>query len=427
MYRLVQLISAIGSINKRKITAMNSSFQLQPNPFRFLLYTEWFMLACCGMLAVLETLEQPNHPPIQHFLVLILLGVMGLRLPSGSTWIKVLYTAVEFGLIIYGTALGYLHIMPSLYLLVVIRSCFLFASFGPWLVAGLSFILYLRNQAQYLLGMDGLMLNATRQQSLWMHQAGEILTFGLALFFVVRLVKTALVDRKMQEQLAGTNEQLQQYALQVEDLAAVRERNRIARDIHDSLGHALTALNVQLQTAGKLWNKDLDQSRSFLTQAQRLGELAIKEVRQSVGALRADARQEEPLEAAIESLVEDFRQGTGIAISTNMTLTTVPSPQAIKVIYRIVQEALTNICKHAQATKVNIQLSARPDQVCLTIKDNGRGFQLNSNPAGFGLHSMRERVAALKGDLHLVTAPGAGCCITVELPLQEISVQEVYV
>ncbi len=406
---------------------MNSSFQLQPNPFRFLLYTEWFMLACCGMLAVLETLQQPNHPPIQHFLILILLGVMGLRLPSSSTWIKVLYTAIEFGLIIYGTALGYLHIMPSLYLLVVIRSCFLFKSFGPWVVAGLAFILYLKNQAQYLQGMDGLMLNATRQQSVWMHQLGEILTFGLALFFVVRLVKTSLVDRKMREELATTNEQLQQYALQVEDLAAVRERNRIARDIHDSLGHALTALNVQLQTAGKLWNNDLNQSRSFLTQAQRLGELAIKEVRQSVGALRADAREEEPLEGAIESLVKDFRQGTGISISTHMTLNAVPSPQVIKVIYRIVQEALTNICKHAQATRVNIQLRASPDQVCLTIEDNGRGFRLNSNPTGFGLHSMRERVTALKGDLQLVTAPGAGCRITVELPLQDISAREVCV
>lgn len=406
---------------------MNSPFQLQPNPFRFLLYTEWFMLACCGMLAVLETLQQPNHPPIQHFLVLILLGVMGLRLPSGSTWVKVLYTVVEFGLILYGTALGYLHVMPSLYLLVVIRSCFLFESFGPWLVAGLSFILYLKNQAQYLLGMDGLILNATRQQSLWMHQLGEILTFGLALFFVVRLVKTSLADRKMREELAVSHEQLQQYALQVEDLAAVRERNRIARDIHDSLGHALTALNVQLQTAGKLWHNDLDQSRSFLTRAQRLGELAIKEVRQSVGALRADARQEEPLEEAIESLVKDFRQGTGISISTQMTLDTVPSPQVIKVIYRIVQEALTNICKHAQATKVNIQLSANPEQVCLVIKDNGRGFRMHSDPTGFGLHSMRERVTALKGDLHLVTAPGAGCRITVELPLQDISAREVCV
>jgi signal transduction histidine kinase len=406
---------------------MNSSFQLQPNPFRFLLYTEWFMLACCGMLAVLETLQQPDHPPVQHFLILILLGIMGLRLPSGSTWVKVLYTTAEFGLILYGTALGYLHIMPSLYLLVVIRSCFLFESFGPWLVAGLSFVLYLKHQAQYLQGMGGLMLNATRQQSLWMHQLGEILTFGLALFFVVRMVKTSLADRKIREQLTFSHERMRQYALQVEDLAAVRERNRIARDIHDSLGHALTALNVQLQTAGKLWHNDLHQSRSFLTQAQRLGELAIKEVRQSVGALRADARAEEPLEEAIESLVKDFRQGTGIAVSTQMTLDTVPSPQTIKVIYRIVQEALTNICKHAQATRVNIHLSASPDQVCLTIKDNGRGFQLNSNPTGFGLHSMRERVAALNGDLHLVTAPGAGCHITVELPVQEISAQEVCV
>jgi signal transduction histidine kinase len=406
---------------------MNVSFKLQPNPFPFLLYTEWLMLASCGLFALMETLAQPNHPPIQHFLILVLLGVMGLRLPSGSTLIKVLYTAVEFGLIFYGTSLGYLHIMPSLYLLVVIRSCFLFESFGPWIVGSLAFVLYVKNQAQYLQGMDALMLNMTRQQNLWMHQLGETLTFGLALFFVVRLVKTSLTDRKIREKLAETNEQLQQYALQVEDLAAVRERNRIARDIHDSLGHALTALNVQLQTAGKLWHNDRNQARSFLTQAQRLGELAIKEVRQSVGALRAGSREEEPLEAAIESLVEDFRQGTGISITTQMTLNTAPSPQVSKVLYRIVQESLTNICKHAHATTVMIQLNASPYKISLIIKDNGRGFQLDSKPTGFGLQSMRERVAALKGDLQLSTEPGAGCRISVELPLQEISLREVYV
>lgn len=86
-----------------------------------------------------------------------------------------------------------------------------------------------------------------------MHLIAETLIFGLSLFFVLKLVSTLLSERQTKEQLGVAHEHLQQYALQIEDLAAVRERSRIAPDIHDLLGHALTALSVQLQTATKLW------------------------------------------------------------------------------------------------------------------------------------------------------------------------------
>lgn len=221
----------------------------------------------------------------------------------------------------------------------------------------------------------------------------------------------------MREQLVDAHGQLQQYALQVEELATMQERNRIARDIHDSLGHALTALNVQIQTVFKLWDIDPNSAKSFLKQAQRLGELAIKEVRQSVHTLRIAARQEEPLETAIASLVEDFRQSTGICVFTKIKLKTVLPQQIIKALHRIVQEALTNICKHAQATKIEIQLQTNPTHVCLFIKDNGRGFVTDAIPQGFGLQGMKERVAALGGDFSIFSEPQKGCQIVVKLPI----------
>lgn len=374
------------------------------------------MLASCSFMALLEAIERRSIP-IQHIVILACLGLMGLRLPNSTPAIEALYTAIEIGLIFFGTTLGYLHILPTLYLIVVIRSCLLFEMPGRLAVAGLSFILYLVHQVQYVQSITQLMLPQMQMQRVWMHQIAEILMFALGLFFVLQLVSTLLAERQTRSQLVIAHEQLQQYAQQVEEFAAVQERNRIARDIHDSLGHALTALNVQLQTTARLWQVNPEKAKSFFNQAQRLGELAIKEVRQSVRALQADARESQPLEQVIESLVQDFRQGTGIQTYTSIDLHWRLPSQTLKAIYRIVQEALTNICKHAEATQVRIQLSDTSNTVCLAIEDNGSGFELDQDPNGFGLRSMQERAAALKGFCYIASQPGAGCRITVELPI----------
>ena len=376
------------------------------------------MLASCGMMAAIEAWQR-RAIPFQHISILVALGLMGWMLPSGKTSVRYLYTAIEIGLIFYGTTLGYLHILPTLYLIVLIRSCFLFDKTGRWIVAGLSLIMFLVHQAQYLQNITPLLLPATDVQQIWMHQVAEILMFGLGLFFVSQLVSTLLIERKTQEELAQTNLQLQEYALKVEDMAAVQERNRIAREIHDSLGHALTTLNIQLQTAVKLWTRDPAQAQPFLEQAQRLGTVAMKEVRQSVQALRADA--EKPLDRALIELLQEFRQSTGLTVNPQISLYSIVPPEIAKTIYRVVQEAFTNICKHAQATTIDFSLQQKGDRLWLTIHDDGCGFQLDSptaNPnSGFGLHSMRDRVTALGGTFLIETELNAGCSILVEIPL----------
>lgn len=376
------------------------------------------MLMSCMAMAVMEAWEKQSVP-VQHVLILVLLGVMGLMLPSGSTWVKAVYTAIEIGLIFFGTILGYLHILPTLYIIVMIRSCFLFEPPGRWIVAGLSFILFSIHQIQYVKTFLPAMLSDVQLQRIWMHQIAEFLMFGLVLFLVSQLINILLVERKTQQQLVLAHEQLRQYALQIEDLAAVQERNRIAREIHDSVGHALTNLNIQLQTVAKLWQHDQNQARSFLDQAQRLGKLAMQEVRQSVHTLRADAQADLLLEDSIATLIEDFCQSTGIRITQSIHLPAVLPAAVAKTLYRVAQEALTNICKYAQATQVKLQLQATPGWVHLAIEDNGQGFQLEARSQGFGLRGMRERVAALDGTLHLETAPGAGCRIQVSLPLAD--------
>ena len=391
---------------------MISSIKFLPNPFRFLLITEWIMLASCGSLALVEA-WQGHTIPVQHISVLFLLGLMGLALPSGNQFIKIVYTAIAIGLIFYGTVLGYLHILPTLYLIVVMRSCFLFESVGRWIVAGLVFVLFLGDQYKYI---NRAMPDVPAEQVHFiMHIVAETLVFGLGVFFVLQLTKKVLSERQMKQKLAQANEQLRSYAQKVEELTTVQERNRIARDIHDSLGHALTSLNIQMQTAVKLWDEEPARAYSFLTQARLLGKTAMQEVRKSISTLREDVK-EQPLEARIETLVEDYRKGTGLSICTNICRCgSIPKPIA-KAIYRIVQESLTNIFKYAEATKVHIQLKTTLEEFNLSVEDDGKGFDPKQNSSGFGLRGMQERATAVSGELQVVASPGKGCRIEAKIP-----------
>lgn len=403
------------------MSALQRSLKLQPNPFRFLLYAEWVMIATCFSFAIMESFEK-SQVPIQHVLVLAVLSVMAAILPSGKLLYKLLYVGIEIGLIFYGATLGYLHVLPTLYLIVLIQSCFLFKPPIRWIVAGLSFLLFLVHQVRYVQNIT-LLVEPSDRHLFWMHLIAETLMFGLGLFFVLKLVSTLLSERQAKAELAAAHDQLRQYALQIEELAAVQERNHIAREIHDSLGHTLTAQNIQLQTAAKLWQRDPNQAHTFLQQAQQLAVTAMQEVRRSVRALREDS-EEPPLEEAIAHLVKDFQQGTGIAISTSIKGQTIVCPRMRKTLYRIVQEALTNIRKYAQATQVNVQLSTTANDVNLVIEDDGQGFDPNQQSnTGFGLQGMRERVAASSGTLQLETEPGNGCRISIQVPLQKYAEQ----
>jgi two-component sensor histidine kinase len=233
-------------------------------------------------------------------------------------------------------------------------------------------------------------------------------------------ISKVVEERYTPEELAKVHEQLWQCVLQFGNLSAMQERNRIARDLHDSLGHALTALNIQLQTAVKLWQLNPEKAQRFLAEAVRLGGVATNEVRQSVKLLRDNAPEKENLENLIESLVADFHSSTGILPSTEINLPSALPQEVITPVYRIVQEAVNNICKYACATQVKIQLIANANTLVFSIKDNGRGFNLESARFGFGIQGMRERVDILRGQFSLYSAPGEGCEIRAEIPLQSL-------
>jgi signal transduction histidine kinase len=424
------------------------------HPFPLLLQLEWILL-CITILSLLSPapLFQPFRLTVLAFISIIGFGLMGLWLPTRNLTHKIVFTAIEFGLILFVATVGFpgIQLFPALYAIVVMRSCLIFAPIGRLVVAGVALatspvMLFIRIRATEWLFIKAIKsmpepgtvpfpvpasplpikIPITQDQVkfvLWNLSLNAVVSFGLMLVFLLLLVNALLSERQSREKLAIANDQLRQYAYRIEDQATLQERNRIARDIHDSLGHALTALNLQLEGALKLWQADPARSRLFLTEAKRLGSTALQEVRQSVTTLRSDSLRKQPLEVTIASLVQEFYQTTGILpqFSYHCSSPHTISAEVSTAAYRVVQEALTNICKHAAATQVNICLEAAPFELCLTIQDNGNGFDPSHNTTGFGVQGMQERTVATGGEFSIRSRPGAGCFIFATFPLSKIA------
>lgn len=226
---------------------------------------------------------------------------------------------------------------------------------------------------------------------------------------------------RLANELTSANQKLREYAAQVEELATTRERNRIAREIHDGLGHYLTVINMQIQAARAVQESDPTRASEAMGKAGAMAQEALADVRRSVAALRSSPTDNKPLTESIQSLADESRAS---GIQTDFAVHGTPrplSPQADLTLYRAAQEALTNTRKHAHASAVNIALDYEPDCVKLSVKDNGVGNGESNGGSGtpeggFGLLGVRERTQLLNGEVKLSTAPGQGFLLEISLP-----------
>jgi len=413
---------------------MGRSIQWQNHPFRFLLYLEWGLLAIAllGLLTPAEPLlgaAPPGLPrlvppsPLLPMVFLALFGVLGLRLPTGRLVTRLGHTALQLLLIaltgVMAIAGG--RLFPFMHLVLVIRSCFMYGLAGRLTISTLSLMLFgwtlqLRLRA-VLIQLPPRPARLIRNV-LPNLQLNTLFLFALTLAFVVLLVNALLTERRSQEKLRQANQQLQRSAQEIERLAMDQERSRIARDIHDSLGHSLTALNIQLEGAMKLADRDPDKARAFLAEAKHMGSVALKEVRQSVAALRGEPLKGIALSDGIAELVENFHKASGLTPTVHLSLQASLSEPLRLALYRIVQEGLTNILKHANPKRVKLDLVTHAQRVMLTLEDDGKGFDPALLSTGYGLRGMRERAEALGGSFAIQSQPGSGSSLQVSLPLR---------
>jgi signal transduction histidine kinase len=222
-------------------------------------------------------------------------------------------------------------------------------------------------------------------------------------------------------ELEDAQRQLQTYATEVEELTVARERNRIAREIHDTLGHYLTLLAVQLETATKLEQRGDPRLRAELVEARRVAAECLAEVRRSVAALRPADPTATSFDRALERLVAEFEAAqpeTEVALDVEGPTQSLPAELRIA-LYRAAQESLTNIRKHAQASKVLLRVRAEPTCAELVALDNGEGAvaAADGHEPGFGLLGMRERIELLGGTVSARPEPERGWRVEVRIPI----------
>jgi signal transduction histidine kinase len=245
--------------------------------------------------------------------------------------------------------------------------------------------------------------------------------FLAGIVFVVVITELAVKEQRAKREverlvaeLESANDKLRQYADQVEELATLKERNRLAREIHDSLGHYLTVVIVQIEAAMALIEKDRERSLDGLRKAQGLAQKGLAEVRKSVAALRAPRTETYSLIESLNNLFEECRVS---GISAEFRLIGTPralSAAAELALYRAAQEGLTNVRKHSQARAATVTLDFAAEAVWLRVHDAGIGA--TEPKKGFGLVGMHERVTHLGGELRIATAANEGFTLEVGLP-----------
>ena len=207
-------------------------------------------------------------------------------------------------------------------------------------------------------------------------------------------------------------------------LGAVEERNRLAREIHDTIAQGLTATTLQLESADALLGagSKAERAREPLRRALSLTQSNLEEARRSVLDLRAAPLEGRSLSEALKALVDRWEVETGISTRFQAVNGSRPLPPRVEIaLYRICQEALTNVARHAEARRVTVRLVATPEQVQLTIEDDGLGFDASDTTEDrHGLVGMNERARMLGGALDLSTSPGAGTRVRVTVPLEKI-------
>jgi signal transduction histidine kinase len=249
------------------------------------------------------------------------------------------------------------------------------------------------------------------------------LLFAVALILIVamaQVVQRERANRQRAEELLADLErshaQLARYAEQVAALAASEERNRLARDIHDSLGHALTVIGVQLEKALLVHDDSPLGAMGAVGAAKSLADQALADVRHSVGALRQE-QQPFSLRPALEELRANLA-GLPLALDLGVRGDEARySNQQLAALYRAAQEGLTNIQKHARARRATLHVDLGEQAAVLCLVDDGVGFAGDPfERGGFGLRGLRERLELVSGRLVVTAAPGQGTQLAISIP-----------
>jgi signal transduction histidine kinase len=374
-------------------------------------WIEWIVILANLLSGLLSTYFRESPELLIPFMVYTLaFFALSFVFPSDRPlWQRRAYIAVEIILVV---SAAWIRLWFTLVMYFVLaKSCFLLKRRDVVVAAVLNGIGYLSGNAWTLpqrIAQTIAQLQTQAPEEVYNPRAIFLVSsveYLGASFFVVLLGFVMVAERQSRKRAEALAEE-------VKTLAATLERTRIARDIHDSLGHTLTTLDVQLEVAQKLRHRNPEQALQALDTANLLTKQCLQDVRR---ALQTIHQPNFDLATTLENLLEQIGQFQPIKIRYSIELPPLPL-QTSHQLYCIVQEGLTNIQKHAQASQIELKIGF--DDVCMTLDliDNGRGFNPAQSFSGFGLRGMYERTQIIGGTLKINSILGQGTQIQVQLP-----------
>ena len=283
--------------------------------------------------------------------------------------------------------------------------------------------------SSYLSGFDPMVRS-------WIIVAESLMTFTNILLFLL-FVLTMIIRQKAENsrilrlnmalsgknaELHEANVKLQEYSETIKRMMEIEERNRLAREIHDTLGHALTGIVVSADAGKILFDAAPEEAKARFDVIGQTARQGLEDVRRSIRALRPDALESHDLESALEKMIENFRETTGADIRYAQEAGKLLLAQDEEVtVYRIVQEGMTNAIRHGKATQINLIIDRKDRNLRVRIFDNGVGMQ--GKKTGFGLNYMKERVELLKGTLRYGNREDGsrGFFLEAEIPVRGVN------
>jgi signal transduction histidine kinase len=383
-----------------------------------------------GYLLVLLAIDhlfypRPVFPPLYYLISgFDALVVLGLALwPQGRPWLGDAFLPLVIGLMSVvpvvmaqlvttrqpptpasGPEAVLLRTMPPLLMALILtawqygwRYVLLFSSGIALLTMGLHLYFYRPGGASLLPPLTVLLI--------------QTVSFLVAGYFISVLIGRL---RQQQESLAQANAQLTDYAATLEELTISRERNRMARELHDTLAHTLSALSVQLETVKAYWEVDPAAAQHLLDKSLTATRSGLQETRRALKSLRASPLDDLGLLLALRQLATETAQRANLQLNL-LVPEHLPSlaPEVELCLYRVAQEAAANVAHHANAHTLTVQLSINGRNVLLLVRDDGLGFNVQQGEASghFGLAGMRERAQLVGGQLTIDSQPGQGTTI----------------
>ena len=409
-----------------------SEKDVQPNVMRLLPLTVGLWLAYLLALWAIDFLfyARPLFPPLYYLINgLIALAALGLALwPQGYTALAKVFLPAVIGLLSVvpvglaqvmtmrlppspasGPEAVLLRTMPLLFMALVLTAW----QYGWWYV-----VLFSGGTALFTLGLH-LYFFRPGGPSLWPPVTAVVIqtiSFLVVGYFISTLMRRL---KQQQDSLAQANAQLASYAATLEELTISRERNRMARELHDTLAHTLSALSVQLETVKAYWEVDPAAAQHMLDKSLTATRSGLQETRRALKSLRASPLDGLGLGLALRKLAEETAQRANLRLHLALPEYLPALPPAVEqCIYRVAQEATANVAHHANARSLTVQLTCN-GEVALRVSDDGRGFDPRQAEAAghFGLSGMCERAELVGGTLTVASRPGEGT--TIELIIKD--------